>query len=221
MYLADETSNIISDRRVTLNIYNPEAAEQESLLNLDLFPDMTVETLREFIRSEANIPPSAQHIYLNGRLLSDDAQTMEQLQVGDGEMLAVHVRPARGSTQPPQPPPQAQEQQQANARRAGNQDPETVRLQILANPTLRQQLSRQYPELAAAVDEPARFSQIFQESQDRDQRERLERQRKIERLNEDPYNPESQAEIAEKIRMDNVMQNLQNALEHNPEGESS
>jgi DNA damage-inducible protein 1 len=178
---------------------------------------MTVETLREFIRAEANIPSSSQHIYLNGRLLSDDAQTMEQLQIGDGEMLAVHVRPTHASTQQTRPVQPTQQQQQA-ARRAGAQDPETVRLQILANPPLRQQLSRQYPELAAAVDDPARFAHIFQDSQDRDQRERLERQREIERLNEDPYNPETQAEIAEKIRMDNVMQNLQNALEHNPEG---
>lgn len=182
---------------------------------------MTIETLRESIRAEANVPSESQHIYHNGRLLSDDAQTMEQLQVGDGEMLAVHIRPTRSTTASApqaQEPQQPQPQQQAGNRRAGGQDSETVRLQIMANPTLRQQLARQYPELAAAVDDAARFSQIFQESQDRDQRERLERQREVERLNEDPYNAESQAEIAEKIRMDNVMANLQNALEHNPEG---
>ncbi|KAH8173067.1 aspartyl protease domain-containing protein [Sarocladium implicatum] len=185
---------------------------------------MTVETLRESIRAEANIPSDAQHIYLNGRLLSDDTQTMEQLQVGDGEVLAVHVRSTRGSgpgAQMAQPPATQQQQPQQHSyggsRRGGAQDPETVRLQIMANPTLRQQLARQYPELAAAVDNPAQFARVFEESQNRDQRERLERQREIERLNEDPNDPQSQAEIAERIRMDNVMQNLQNALEHNPE----
>ena len=192
------------------------------MLTLEIFPDMTVETLRESIRAEANIPSDAQHIYLNGRLLSDDTQTMEQLQVGDGEVLAVHVRPTRGNNpgalQAQSPQQQPQQQVSSGARRGGAQDPETVRLQIMANPTLRQQLARQYPELAAAVDNPAQFAQVFEESQNRDQRERFERQREIERLNADPNDLQSQAEIAERIRMDNVMQNLQNALEHNPEG---
>ncbi|KAF5002547.1 hypothetical protein FDECE_10611 [Fusarium decemcellulare] len=77
--------------------------------------------------------------------------------------------------------------------------PELIRLQILGQPALRQQLQRQHPELAAAVDNPARFAQIFHDSQDREQRERLERQREIERLNDDPFNVENQRKIEEMI----------------------
>ena len=86
---------------------------------------------------------------------------------------------------------------------------------------MRQQVQRQNPELAAALEDPARFARILQDSVDRDQRERLERQREIERLNDDPFNVENQRKIEEMIRQERVMENLQNAMEHNPEGEDS
>ncbi|KAM5348077.1 hypothetical protein ACJ41O_007901 [Fusarium nematophilum] len=208
-----DANNSSSNRRITLNIFNPQAGEQDSLLTLEIFPDMTLATLRESIQAESTIPPTSQHIYHNGRLISDDTQTMEQLQITDGEMLALHVRDMRGSTGVPE-----QARRPQPRRRASNeQDPELIRLQILGQPALRQQLQRQHPELAAAVDDPARFAHIFHDSQDREQRERLERQREIERLNDDPFNVENQKRIEEMIRQERVMENLQNAMEHNPE----
>lgn len=83
---------------------------------------------------------------------------------------------------------------------------------------MRQQVQNQNPELAAALEDPARFAQILQSSYDRESRERLERQREIERLNDDPFNIDNQRRIEEMIRQERVMENLQNAMEHNPEG---
>jgi DNA damage-inducible protein 1 len=216
--------------RITLSIYNPQAAEQDTLLTLEIFPDMTLGTLRESVQADTTVPPSSQHIYHNGRLIADDSKTMEQLQISDGEMLAVHVRHIQGTTglsqqqqrqQQQQQQQQQQRQQQQPPRRpqpaAGQHDPEVIRLQILGDPALRQQLGRQNPDLAAAVDDPARFARAFQDSVDREQRERFERQREIERLNDDPFNIENQRKIEEMIRQERVMENLQNAMEHNPE----
>ncbi|EHK22386.1 uncharacterized protein TRIVIDRAFT_200708 [Trichoderma virens Gv29-8] len=211
--------------RITLNVFNPHGGDQDSLVTLEVFPDMTVSTLRESVLSEAGIPPTSQHIYHNGRLISDDAKTMEQLQIGDGDMLAVHVRDMRGSTGPPEsagrPPAAARQQQSAAATPpvGAENDTEMLRLQILGDPAVRQQLSRQHPELAAAIEDPARFRRIFLDSQDRERREREMRQREIERLNEDPFNVENQRRIEEMIRQERVMENLQNAMEHNPEGQ--
>ncbi|KAL3955636.1 hypothetical protein ACCO45_011199 [Purpureocillium lilacinum] len=211
--------------RITLSIYNPQAANQDNLVTLDIFPDMTISTLRESIQADANIPPASQQIYHNGRLISDDSKTMEELQIADGDMLAVHVRPPRAAAAPAQaqraqaaqPPAAAPAQPQSQSRQGGDNDPEMVRLQVLGDPALRQQLQRQHPELAAAAEDPARFAAILRDAQDRERRERLERQREIERLNDDPFNIENQRKIEDMIRQERVMENLQNAMEHNPE----
>ncbi|TQV98765.1 DNA damage-inducible v-SNARE binding protein Ddi1 [Cordyceps javanica] len=180
---------------------------------------MTLSTLRESIQAEARVAPDTQQIYHNGRALTEDTKTMEQLQINDGDMLAVHVREKRTN---PNPQAQAQAARPAPAQpqaraSAGANDPEMIRLQVLGDPNLRQQLQRQHPELAAAVDDPARFAGILRESQDRERRERVERQRQIEQLNDDPFNVENQRKIEEMIRQERVMENLQNAMEHNPE----
>ncbi|KAF4773836.1 DNA damage-inducible protein 1 [Colletotrichum scovillei] len=198
--------------RITLSITNPEVEDQD-LLTLEIFPDMPMSTLREAIQAETNIAPTSQHLYHNGRLIQDDTQTMEQLQIADGEMLALHVRDMQGSTGLPDQGRRAPQQR----RRPGGQDPELIRLQILGDPNLRAEATRQQPQLAAVLDDPQRFAQLFNQSYDREQREREERQRQIARLNEDPFDIEAQQKIEEMIRQERVMENLQNAMEHNPE----
>lgn len=199
-------------RRITLSINNPEAEDQD-LLSLDIFPDMTLETLRSSIHAETRIEPNAQHLYHNGQLISDNSKTMEQLQIADGEMLALHVRDMRGSTGVPA----TREQQPRRA--PTEQDPELIRLQLLGSPPeYREELRRTQPQLAQALDDPARFASAFRDVYDRERRERADRQRQIAALNADPFDIEAQEKIAEIIRQEQVMENLQNAMEHNPEG---
>lgn len=209
-------------RRITLNVFTPKEGDQDKLVTLEVFPEITAATLREFIHTETNIEPNAQHIYHNGRLISDDTKTMEELGIADGEMLAVHVREARSAASAA-PVPRARPQQQTQAPQGQGlrqmQDPETTRLQILGNPAMRQHLESQSPELAAVVDDPVTFAATIQNGRDREQRERIERQREIARLNEDHFNVDSQRRIEEIIRQERVMENLQSAMEHNPEGE--
>ncbi|KUI68224.1 DNA damage-inducible protein 1 [Cytospora mali] len=197
------------DRRITLSINNPEAEDQD-LLSLDIFPDMTLETLRSSIQAETRIEPNAQHLYHNGQLITDDSKTMEQLQIGDGEMLALHVRDMRGNTGVPveraqqrRPPPE--------------QDPELVRLNIIGNPAARAEVQRTQPRIAETLDDPVRFAAAYRDAFDRERRERAERQRAIQALNADPFDVDAQARIEEIIRQERVMENLQNAMEHNPE----
>ncbi|KAK3324256.1 DNA damage-inducible protein [Cercophora scortea] len=221
--------------RITLSITNSEPeGDDQDLLSLEVYPDMTVDTLRSSIQAETGYDPSAQHLYHNGRLINENTKTLSELQIGDGEMLALHIRDMRGSTGIPtgadaggarsgQQHSQQQTQQQGGGSAAGGggrmeQDPEMIRLQILGDPTLRSELTRQQPELAAALDDQQRFAQIFARSFDRERRERAERHRQIQRLNADPFDVEAQARIEEMIRQERVMENLQNAMEHNPEG---
>ena len=215
-------------RRITLSISNPEnEGDEGDLLSLDIFPDMTVDTLRSSIQAEAHIEPSAQHLYHNGQLISDHSKTMSQLGIADGDMLALHVRDMRGDTGVPTPGggapaavgrPRAPPSAPRGGARPPQQDPELVRLQVLGNAHLRAELSNQQPEMAAALENPQRFAELFNASFNREQQERAERQRMIQRLNNDPFDVEAQARIEEMIRQERVMENLQNAMEHNPEG---
>ncbi|TVY82894.1 DNA damage-inducible protein [Lachnellula suecica] len=200
--------------RITLTITAP-THDDADLLSLEIAPDTSVSLLKESVQAESRIPTTSQHLYHNGQLLNDDTKTMEQLQIGDGEMLALHVRDARAAPQPPQPA-----RQQANPQSRGGQggpDPETIRLQCVGNPDMRAQIERQRPELAAALDSPERFAQLWRQAQDGEREEQARRRQHIADLNADPFDIDAQTRIAEMIREERVQENLQNAIEHNPE----
>jgi len=206
--------------RITFTITHSEseAGDDQDLLSLDVFPDMSIETLRSFIQTETGQDPTSQHLYHNGNLLTDNSKTLSELQINDGDMLAVHIRDMRGSVSGGQQA--AQQQRGARGGNAGpgdSQDPELLRLQILGNPALRAELTRQAPDLGAAVEDPQRFAQLWSARYDAERRAQMERHRQIQELNRDPFDPEAQAKIAEIIRQERVTENLQNAMEFNPE----
>lgn len=206
--------------RLTFNIAAEEALDQD-LLTLEIPDDATVSLLKESVQGEVRIPKTAQHIYHNGNLLADDTKTMEDLRIVDGDMLALHVREMGGNTgvaQQGQAQQSARSQHAAGAAPAGVPDPEVIRLQLLGNPAMRQEAIRAQPELASAIDDPARFAQLLHQMQDHERRERQMRQQRIADLNADPFDIEAQMRIAEMIREERVQENLQNAIEHNPEG---
>ena len=175
--------------------------------------------LKDLVSVESRIPTTSQHLYHNGQLLNDDSKTMEQLQIGDGEMLALHVR-EMGAPQRQQPQ-QQRVRQQPRQQQTGGQgypDPETIRLQMLGNPQLRQSVVDQRPELGPVVDNPQRFAEVFRRLHEQEREEQRSRQQRIADLNADPFDVEAQTRIAEMIREERVQENLQNAIEHNPEG---
>ena len=202
---------------MTINITaSEEEAPEQDLLNLELPPGSTVSLLKESVQDEIRIPKSSQHLYHNGQLLLDDTKTMEELNIADGDMLSLHIRDMSRSTAVRQQP--AGRPVQGTPQRPTRDDPEMMRLQILGDPRLRQQVQQQRPELAAALDNPQRFTQMWQEMAGADMRERALRQQRIADLNADPFDVDAQTRIAEMIREERVQENLQNAIEHNPEG---
>lgn len=209
-------------RRITLNVNNPEVEEQDiRLVTLEVFPEMTLGTLRSSIEAEG-IPAPAQHIYLNGQLITDNSKTLQELSITDGDMLALHVRDMRGNTgvplvnQPAQPAAAAAAPQRSTP---SQQDPELIRLQVLGDPRLRAEIERTNPRMAAALDDSQRFAQLFRETQGQEDQARRARMREIAELNDREFDPDAQARIEEIIRQQRVMENLQNAMEYNPECE--
>lgn len=192
---------------------NPTVEAQElQLINLEVRSDTTLADLRSSIEAEG-IPAPSQNIYHNGQLITDNSKTLEELNISDGDMLALHVRDMRGNTGVE---PTHREPQRRQASTLA-QDPELIRLQVLGDPRLRNELERANPTLAAALENPQRFAQIFRQSADQQEEARRARMREIEALNNDEFNPEAQARIEDMIRQQGVMENLQNAMEYNPE----
>ncbi|KAI1196191.1 hypothetical protein F5X97DRAFT_222114 [Nemania serpens] len=212
--------------QITLSVNNPEVEEQElRLITLGVYPEMTIETLRSSIEAEG-IPAPAQHLYHNGQLVADNTKTLQELGISDGDMLALHVRDMRGSGVDPGHREQAPRRRPAAPPGGAGggalpQDPELIRLQVLGDPALRAQLQRLHPALAAVIEDPQRFAQVFQNSALEQEQARRARMREIEALNADEFNPDAQARIEEIIRQESVVENLQNAMEHNPECTSS
>ena len=214
---------------------------EQAPVSLELPETMTVADLKALIESETTFPNNSQFLYHNGQLLADQSMALDRLGIADGEMLYMHVRDTvpssvgrsitTGGRRPPAPSaggggaaaPDGAGGMAGPARpgRDGGPDPEMVRLQILGDPQARAQVQGQNPDLAAALEQPERFRQLFQNMRQQEVEADRQRQRQIAMLNDDPFNPESQAQIEELIRQEAVRENLQNALEHHPEGERS
>lgn len=94
--------------------------------------------------------------------------------------------------------------------------PEYIRDMFLADPHQLSLLKERNPELAGAL-----LSGNLQEFASMLQRQRQERadrdMQRIRTMNADPFDLEAQKQIAEEIRMSNVNQNMEIAMEYSPE----
>ncbi|KAL8769748.1 MAG: hypothetical protein Q9209_004364 [Squamulea sp. 1 TL-2023] len=181
---------------------------------------MTIEDLKAVIAGDTNIHPAAQTLYHNGQELQDNSMTLEQVNIKQDDMLGLLVRnqrqlrPANSSSRRPA---------QSTSRGEGGRGPgpvadaEMIRLQALGNPGILNQIRSQNQELAEAVHDSARWSQIYDQMMRQQQDIEAQKQRELALLNADPFNVEAQAKIEEMIRQERVMDNLQHAMDHTPE----
>ncbi|KAK6391351.1 hypothetical protein LTR65_004515 [Meristemomyces frigidus] len=201
--------------RVTISIIAPNHALDQEFITLDLPPGLSLGDLKGFVTAETNLPQASQQFYLNNTPVQGDEKTLEEAGIKDGDMLAMLMR------QPDQQNDMGtQRRQQPGQRRGqaqGAHEIETTRLSILGNPGAMAQVRSQRPALAEAINDSARFREVWQEMMREDEDRERERQEQMRLLNEDPFNIDAQRKIEEMIRQEAVQDNLQFAYEHNPE----
>lgn len=205
--------------RITININDPESDSDQDMLTLDLPPGLTVADLKGFVEAEAKVPASAQDIFFNGQRVDNNALPLEDAGIKDGEMIALLVNRGGPATQQQAAQPRRQQAGRGRHGQPSDGEIETTRLHILGDPRSLAALREQKPELAAAINDSQRFKAAWTDLYTQNENMEQERQRQIALLNEDPFNIEAQQKIEEMIRQERVIENLQHAYEHNPEGE--
>lgn len=210
-------------RLITISITAPKGAIAQDLITIDVGQEITIADLKAVIQGDTNVEPPLQTLFHNNVQLLDDSKTLEQCQIQEDAMLGMLVEHTEGDApsashgrsragQPPGdrgPPARGREP---------SADVEMIRLQALGDQKILATLRGQRPELADAVADPLRFHRVWQ-GMIRHQRDSdTEKQREMALLNADPFNEETQKKIEEIIREERVMENVQNAIDHTPEG---
>ncbi|KAJ2865448.1 DNA damage-inducible protein 1 [Coemansia aciculifera] len=192
---------------------------------IEVDESMVLGDLCALLELECNIPVPDQILMHDGKVLSGAEQSLKNLELKSGDMVYI----ADKSRQPPpsaaggssaQPPALPQRISQGQ----GQLDPrlEAHRQQVLGNPQLMRQLAISHPDIVrAAQTDPAEFGRLLTQLQDEQKNGQDERDREMERLNANPFDIESQRKIEEMIRQENVMRNMETALELNPESFAS
>lgn len=175
---------------------------------------LTVADFKSVVEAETSFPPAFQSIYHNGKAIQNDAQDLQAAGISDGDMLAIVIsNPNRQRAGPSAAASSARLPPQPDAQRI-----ELLRQQIRNDPDQMAALRAKNPALASTVDDPRRFLAAWQESMDKLEREKAEREREIRLLNQDPFNSDAQRKIQDIIRREKIQENLQYALENNPAG---
>ncbi|BFZ62040.1 DNA damage-inducible protein 1 [Saitoella coloradoensis] len=174
------------------------------MYHLDVMPSMPLEDMKVLVEFESGVTAAQQTLLHNSVELRDDKKTLEELGIKDNDMILLtplHFGLA----------PQASSQTPMN-------DSEMMRLRMLGNAQTMQQLEQTFPEMAdAARNNPTRFSQLLQEMQNRQMELERARVREMAALEADPFDVEAQRKIEEAIRQQAIAENLDAAMEHNPE----
>lgn len=212
-------------RHITISISARPGITDQDLLNLDVGQEMTIADLKAIIHADTGVQPTDQALFFNTIHLQDDTQTLDHYQIREDSMLGLLIQPSYNGIESVNRGPEGRSASNAEGPNPqpsrGLQDAESVRLQALGNGTLLENLRYHHPELFLAIDDPERFRQIWEYSLRYQNNIEAEKHRELAILNADPFNIETQMKIEEIIRQEQVMENVQSAMDYTPEGKST
>mmetsp|Transcript_14683 Transcript_14683/g.25937 ORF Transcript_14683/g.25937 Transcript_14683/m.25937 type:complete len:429 (-) Transcript_14683:168-1454(-) len=173
-----------------------------------------VENVMAILEPVTGVPLTSQVILFNGQPLTSSKKLNESGLKDDDLLLMMPQRAAA-----PGPSASTASNPMAMAQDGSAVNPTAMIDAIQQNANLLKQLSDTQPELAAAIKtrDVEGFQKALRSEAEAKRKAEVEKQQELQRLMNDPLNPESQARMMEIINKENVQQAFENAMEYNPE----
>lgn len=145
-------------------------------------------------------------VIFNGAQLLDDAKTLKQYNIREGDLVVMQrIANSRETRAPAQ-----------NPFNLLGQDLSQLRNMLLSNPEQLAALRQQNPRLAETLS--SSNPKDFEMEINRQRAEYVKDQQLFMKMsNSDPFDPEGQRLIAERIHQSNIDANMEAAIEHSPE----
>jgi len=192
----------------------------DKFVSFDLAVDCKVVTLKTLVAPELNIPRDELDLYFRGKILADDA-ILKNNGVKNGDLLEAKVRIPQMIPRMTQPQvmPQGQRPTLANLPPQAFTNPVLLMQSIRSSPHLLRELQRINPIMHQAVvnNNTQMLESIMVQQQFEKAKQKRNEQKAIMDLNADPFNLAAQQKIQETIRLKNVQENMEKAVEYNPE----
>eukprot|EP00095_Tigriopus_kingsejongensis_P012579 maker-scaffold298_size217389-snap-gene-1.19 protein:Tk12579 transcript:maker-scaffold298_size217389-snap-gene-1.19-mRNA-1 annotation:"protein ddi1 homolog 2 isoform x1" len=196
----------------------------DSVFPITISDDMEVENVKALCEAETGQPMDQFRLRFQGRELADERRSLTHYGVRDGDMLVweAKARPPAAGLQLPDfsrirlPGASAARERSAPPSGRGPEDPRVIFEMLRTHPETLAVLRHNNPSLAEAFDSGrvAEFERVLKAQTDL----RVERERQRQRLLQaDPLDLEAQRLIAQEIAHQNIEQNMELAMEHNPE----
>ncbi len=193
--------------RLTLALEN-----LKELISLEVSTSMTLADFKAYIECETGIPVDEMIIFFQLNPLVGDDKILNEWGFQGDELIIVERRQKKkpvADPAPPSPPPPPENPFEAEIER--------LRLQISLDDDLKQRLLGAYPDLTPVINDPIKFKdKMLAIDKERRQQDRAIKDELL-KLSTNPDDEDNQKRILEIIRQEQIAENLENALEHNPE----
>eukprot|EP00873_Tetraselmis_striata_P036138 jgi/Tetstr1/456402/TSEL_043136.t1 len=182
-----------------------------------------VEHVMAILEPVTGLPLASQVLLFNGRPLDAGAK-LKDAGLKDDDLLLLMPRQAAGAGTGAGAGPSAgagatSSNPMGIAQDGSAVNPTAMMDAIQGNSQLMDNLAQSQPELMEAIRtrNVDAFQKALRASAESKRKAEAERQQEMQRLMNDPLNPESQARMMEMINQENVQQAYENAMEYNPE----
>ncbi|OQS05776.1 DNA damage-inducible protein 1 [Thraustotheca clavata] len=189
-----------------------------------------IENLKAIIEAELNVPMNHQVLVLNGRQVTESG-TVGQAGIGNDDLIVVVQGPAVAAPSNPFAPAMAAPSNpfppatgQARAGMSLQDIPANCSAELLIeimrlNPQLLRQIESGNPSMAAAIkaNNVAEVRMLLMKQAMEVASRQYQQQQELKEIEANPFSEAAQAKIEEAIRLGNVQQNMEIAMEEMPE----